>query len=318
MSQVWINGQANARLDGLDRGLAYGDGLFATMRVQHGKILFLSAHLARLRIGAARLGFDWLASDALLAQFKALVSEHQAACIKLVLSRGVGGRGYGAPEHPSVTEIVSLHPMPAHYAHWQQFGVSLKSSAVQLARQPRLAGVKHLNRLEQVLIKSAPLTQGFDDWLVFDAEGGVIGASMANIFLVKGKQVYTPSMAYSGISGVMREHVIFALTELGFDIEVAPLHYTQLTDFDHGFMAQQDVYLNFDIITLTFEKDEVYHVIPVVSNPIDILGDFDPPPFLDNAFSWDWVIMVLIIIGLVILLVVLSPVLPLIFSFIIN
>lgn len=237
MTEVWVNGKQDCQIDPLERGLAYGDGLFATMRFSGGEVLFLRAHLQRLTQGAKRLGFDWCASDPLIAQIKHLAMTHGDGCIKLLLGRGVGGRGYAAPTSGLITEVVSIHAIPSHYSQWQIAGISLMSSDVKLAHQPLLAGIKHLNRLEQVLIKSKQLASGFDDWLVMDQKHNVIESSMANLFLVDGNRVVTPSIALAGVAGVMREQVIYALIERGFDLHITDVSYQQLPQFEHGFIT---------------------------------------------------------------------------------
>jgi len=237
MTEVWVNGQQGCQVNPLERGLAYGDGLFATMRFCGGEVLFLQAHLQRLTQGAKRLGFDWCASGALIAQVAHLAMTHDDGCIKLLLGRGVGGRGYAAPTSGPITEIVSLHTIPSYYSQWQNTGISLKSSEVKLAHQPLLAGIKHLNRLEQVLIKSKTLPSGFEDWLVMDQQRNVIESSMANLFLVDGNNVVTPSIALAGVAGVMREQVIYALVAQGFELHINDVSYQQLSQFEHGFIT---------------------------------------------------------------------------------
>lgn len=237
MSKIWINGKQEHSLSPLDRGLAYGDGLFATMRIVDGEIAFQAAHLGRLTQGAKRLGMIWHASASLIAQLKSLAAQEACGCIKLLLTRGCGGRGYAAPESSSVTEVVSIHPLPAHYRQWQQAGIAITRSPIKLSKQPRLAGIKHLNRLEQVLVKSETITDGFDDWLVLDDEERVIESSMANLFFVDDSKVITPSMSGSGVAGVMRELVIYALIEQGFQVEVRPVNIAHLSHFQHAFMT---------------------------------------------------------------------------------
>lgn len=234
---IWVNGVSQASIAPMDRGLAYGDGLFATMRTDAHGILFFEQHQARLTAGAARLGFDWQMSQALSQQLDTLAKQYPQHCIKLMLTRGVGGRGYAPPEQVQVTEVVSVHPIPAQYALWQQQGIRLATSAVQLGHQPLLAGIKHLNRLEQVLIKSQPLPQVFDDWLVLDCTGQVIESSMANIFFVKGNQVITPSLAHCGVAGVMREQVMLALLALQINIDCLPFGAERLVEFDSAFIT---------------------------------------------------------------------------------
>ncbi len=250
---VWVNGIAEADISAFDRGLAYGDGLFATMRFTKNEryskqgILFLDAHLARLTQSAARLGFSWQPSQELLSLIEqvgqAYIAEQSNqktrcdACIKLLLTRGVGGRGYQPANDVQVTEVLSVHDIPAHYSQWQVNGISLQTSLVKLSRQPRLAGMKHLNRLEQVLIRSGELEQGFDDWLVLDAEDNVIESSMANIFFIQGHSVVTPCLSHSGVAGVMREQLIYWFTQSGFNLDCRELHHDELAQFDHAIIA---------------------------------------------------------------------------------
>ncbi|MGL4939592.1 aminodeoxychorismate lyase [Shewanella sp.] len=234
---IWVNGSVQATIAAADRGLAYGDGLFATMRTNADGILWFETHQARVNDGAARLGFDWQMGTALCQQLTDLAKQYPHHCIKLLITRGVGGRGYAPPCHSTVTEVVSVHPIPAHYAQWQQRGVALQTSTVLLGHQPLLAGIKHLNRLEQVLIRSQPLAADVDDWLVLDCNGKVIESSMANLFFIKDRCVFTPSLAECGVSGVMREQVIRSLLEHDYSVDCVSFGAEALGDFDSAFMT---------------------------------------------------------------------------------
>ncbi len=227
--QFWVNGQAAKQISLQDRAFAYGDGLFATMRVDsQGQVQFLDCHLAKAAQGALRLGFDWQLSETSRVLLLRLAKENPNTCIKLQISRGVGGRGYSAPVNPIINEVLSVHSIPAHYQVWQQQGISLKQSELQLGMQPRLAGIKHCNRLEQVLIKSQDLPQEFDDFWVSDIQGNVIEASMANLFVLIDGHWHTPSLAYAGVAGMMRRQVIQALIELGHNVRLGPVTIEQV------------------------------------------------------------------------------------------
>ncbi|MDP5145342.1 aminodeoxychorismate lyase [Shewanella sp. ULN5] len=252
MTQVWVNQQNSANVSPFDRGLAYGDGVFATMRTypksapQSG-IMFLDLHLARLAQGCQRLHINWTVSETLLAHLSELAEKNPNCCIKLLLTRGVGGRGYQAPVNANVTEITSVHEIPAHYKTWQYQGVALATSSITLAQQPLLAGMKHLNRLEQVLIKTQPLPEGFDDWLVYDTQANVIEASMANIFIVKAQHVYTPAINQAGVSGVMRQAVIEALLDIGVDVRIQSLSQADVVEAD-SIMISNSLFGIIDVI----------------------------------------------------------------------
>ncbi|WP_258406609.1 aminodeoxychorismate lyase [Shewanella spartinae] len=239
MSQtIWVNGEQAASVSAFDRGLAYGDGLFATMRCRGAEVLFLESHLLRLAQGAHRLGFPLPDSAALSEQLAKACEQGckqftQDYCLKLLVSRGTGGRGYLPPQTPAPTCVLSLHEIPAHYRQWQVAGIKLQLSPVTLGQQPLLAGMKHLNRLEQVLIRTHKLDDGFDDWLVCDTAGNIIEASMANLFFIKGRTLVTPSLEQAGVAGVMREQLLLWFVEAGFSLEVRRVTSDELADFDH-------------------------------------------------------------------------------------
>ncbi|MDF0535273.1 aminodeoxychorismate lyase [Shewanella sp. A32] len=243
MGSVWVNGKPADTIDVRDRAFTYGDGLFATMAVDGaGAIQFLSCHLQRLTDGAARLGFSWQPSETLLTLLTETAGRFPRHCLKLQLSRGVGGRGYAPPTAPQVTEVVSFSPIPVHYTSWQQQGIKLQTSTVQLAKQPLLAGMKHLNRLEQVLIKSYALDEDCDDWLVCDTDGWLVESSMANLFLLFQDendqwQALTPAMNNCGVSGVMRQQVIMTLLAMGVHVQVVPVTYDWLARVSHLFIS---------------------------------------------------------------------------------
>ncbi|GIU31107.1 4-amino-4-deoxychorismate lyase [Shewanella colwelliana] len=273
MSDMWINGLRQNLISGSDRGLAYGDGLFATMRCGETGIKFRQLHLERLSQSAQRLGFVWQASPALLLQLDEISSHSfvqfgQDFCIKLLISRGSGGRGYQAPQQPDISEIVSVHAIPAHYSTLQQQGVALQTSPIRLAKQPRLAGMKHLNRLEQVLIKSQTLAAGFDDWLVLDSDEKVIESSMANLFCIKDEQVVTPALSASGVAGVMREQLIYWLNDAGYCVQMRTVDVAELEQFDHLFISNS----LFGVISVNQVNQFHFTSSPIVSRAREALS----------------------------------------------
>lgn len=194
-----------AGVDAADRGLAYGDGVFETLRVHAGAPVWWDAHVARLQHGAARLGFAppdaaWLRNevDALLA------GQGAPAVLKLVLTRGAGGRGYRAPDPPTPTLVISRHPLPAPVpgplvVRWCQ---------LRMALQPALAGIKHLNRLEQVLARAEWRDEAIHEGLLLDAAGRVACATAANVFARIGGRWLTPKVDDCGVAGIARAWVL--------------------------------------------------------------------------------------------------------------
>ena len=206
---IIINGQFQDKVDVTERAVQYGDGCFTTMTFAEGKLQLWPQHLARLQNNCQRLAIEFTQWQAIEESACTLIAKAPLASgvIKVLISRGTGGRGYSPLNVSAPSYIVSCHDLPAHYSAWQQQGISLGLSPVKLARQPLLAGIKHLNRLEQVLVKQALDLTEFDDALVCDTNDNIIEASAANVFWLHQGQWFTPSLTESGVSGVMRNAI---------------------------------------------------------------------------------------------------------------
>ena len=209
MAEFLVNGQQQ-QLDVADRGLSYGDGVFETIAVIAGKALLWGAHIQRMRLGAKRLKIsfsDQLASD-FYSDFQALSHDSSVnGVLKLTLTRGVGQRGYKIDPSIDVTRIAMLSAMPDYSDH-QERGIRLFLCQTQLARQPLLAGIKHLNRLEQVLARSEWSDPNIVEGLVCDTQGHVIEGCMSNLFWVTRNVLYTPDLTFAGVAGIVRETLL--------------------------------------------------------------------------------------------------------------
>ena len=192
-----------------DRAFMYGDGTFTTCLIEQSQIKLLPLHLKRLKHACRTLaihGVDW---DRLEAQMADCADNNpERAVLKVLISRGRGGRGYQLPETSVPTVVLSINPYPDHYDLLKQRGVALGISDISLAKQPLLAGLKHLNRLEQVLIRSKINPNKYDDVIVTDTDGFVVECSASNIFWRQNDIWYTPALNQSGVAGVMREFLL--------------------------------------------------------------------------------------------------------------
>ncbi len=212
---MWINGIAQATLSARDRAVQFGDGCFTTAAVRNGRVLMFDAHLQRLRQSCERLQMpvpDW---SLLEKEMQHAARSESQAVLKVILTPGAGGRGYSRRGSSAPTRILSLSPWPQHYATLQQQGVRLITSPVRLARNPLLAGIKHLNRLEQVLIRHYLDESDADEALVLDTQGCVIECCAANLFWRSGTCIYTPRLDQAGVDGIMRRFLIAQLTASG-------------------------------------------------------------------------------------------------------
>ena len=192
------------------------------MQVHSGRIALFERHCNRLRYHANRLALDF---D--ISQFS-LVARQQAqnlgnGVLKVLVCSDDGGRGYARAAGGQTRFTITQHALPNYYIGWQKEGVALGVSDIKLGLQPLLAGLKHLNRLEQVMIKEHLSESDFDDVLVTDIENRLIEASAANVFLMLDGAWYTPELSLCGVAGVMREFVIERLGELGRPVTVKAL-----------------------------------------------------------------------------------------------
>ncbi len=192
-------------LDPRDRGLAYGDGLFETILVHRGRPVWWSEHLHRLARGCDVLGLSLPDRTFLRAEADALASGCSRGVLKMVLTRGVGERGYMPAAGAVPTLLLALStPPPAPPSS----GLALRWCTTPLAIQPRLAGIKHLNRLEQVLARGEWSDPAIDEGLLRDSVGRVVSATSANLFIHRDGQWLTPPVADCGIAGTCRDWLL--------------------------------------------------------------------------------------------------------------
>jgi 4-amino-4-deoxychorismate lyase len=189
-----------AGIDPRNRGLAYGDGLFETMRVHRGRVPLWPRHLARLREGASRLGIALASVDCMEARIAEAIGGCGAGVLKLLLTRGGGGRGYAPAVDSAPAWLLSLHPMPAP----PRSGLLLHWCETRLALQPALAGIKHCNRLEQVLARAEVERAGRDEGLMLDMAGIPTCATAANLLVLREGRWSTPRVDACGVAGVLR------------------------------------------------------------------------------------------------------------------
>lgn len=204
MNDVLIDGAPGDAIAVMDRGLVYGDGVFRTLAVSGGVPEFWPQHMAKLAEDCTRLGIAAPDAAVLTADARQLLAGVDKAVLKIIVTRGVGGRGYKPPQPATPTRIVLRAAFPAYTPEMAERGVVLRLCDTRLGLQPRLAGVKHLNRLEQVLAREEWSDPEIADGLMLDSDGRAIEGVMTNLFVVKNGEVATPDLTRCGVSGVMR------------------------------------------------------------------------------------------------------------------
>jgi len=190
-----------------DRGLAYGDGLFETMRAHRGGVPWFERHWARMADGARRLRMALPDRPLVESNLHEMLADGGDGVLKLLLTRGGGGRGYSAAAVTGPTWILTRHPLPPPP---RANGLHLRWCDTRLAVQPLLAGLKHCNRLEQVLARGEWVGDDWDEGLVRDTDGNVVSATSANLFALRGDRWQTPRVDRCGVAGVCRGWVLEA------------------------------------------------------------------------------------------------------------
>lgn len=219
-----------------DRGLHYGDGLFETALLTGGRIRFLDDHLERLAAGCERLGLPCPERATLLKEIAMLTAGRGEGVLKITLTRGSGGRGYNPPPGQAATRLLALYP-PLEPPASPDAGIIVRWCSMRLGRNPALAGIKHLNRLEQVLARSEWTTADVEEGLMLDTEGELVSATAGTLFLVRDGQLVTSDLRYCGIRGVMRSRVIVAAFEAGLEVAEQPLWATDLEAAEEVFIT---------------------------------------------------------------------------------
>ncbi|WP_206485579.1 aminodeoxychorismate lyase [Thalassotalea sp. G2M2-11] len=232
MTNCLVNGQATEQIPINDRGLAYGDGIFTTAKVIDGEIEYFAEHLSRLSQGCHYLGICYH-HQRLLPEISQAISGVDNAVVKIMITAGSGGRGYSRVGADNAQRIISVHPLPAHYQQWSEQGVTLENSELQLGINPLLKGLKHLNRLEQVLIRAELDQLPCDDLLVSNINNEVIETSCANVFWFKQGELQTPELTDSGVAGIYRKKLL----EHDAHINVVKTSFAQLKNVEAMFIC---------------------------------------------------------------------------------
>lgn len=228
MHDCLVNGEISSAVSAADRGLNYGDGVFETVRVRGGVARFWQSHMDRLEIGCQRLGIARPEQAVLLREVQTVSAGRPVCVVKIIVTRGVPdartGRGYAPPRDGAVTRIVACYPMPdgmestvegvsnPNDPSHSPAGLRVRICELRLARQPVLAGIKHLNRLEQVMARSEWDDPKYSEGILLDEDDYVVCGTASNIFLVSAGQMLAPRLDRCGVRGVMRGEILKAFT----------------------------------------------------------------------------------------------------------
>jgi 4-amino-4-deoxychorismate lyase len=240
-----VNGQSSHVLDVRDRGLAYGDGVFETIALKQGQVQLWQAHRHRLSTGLMTLGI--VADEAAaLSLINTIVDDIKAAyllfdrpdgVIKIIVTRGFGGRGYAAPIAPLPTRIVYMMPEPSGRSQLSSEGVRVRLCQHCWSNNAALAGIKHLNRLDQVMARSEWTDVNIHEGIMLNQDGLVISGVMSNLFIEMDGVLITPLLDQCGINGTMAELVCATAKQLGIKLVQHEVTFDALLNADSVFIT---------------------------------------------------------------------------------
>lgn len=250
-----VNGKPAKMLPLTDRAIQFGDGVFRTMRKEKGKILFWDEQYQKLKHDAEVIQIVCPEKALLEADLAEL--RLRDAAVKIILSRGNSIRGYAPAVDAKATRIVQENTLPETYAHLLTDGVRIRFAEWRLSAHPKLAGIKHLNRLDNVMARLEHTDAEIFESLMLDQEGWVTEGTMSNVFALKNAILFTPDLRYGGVAGVMRDKVIAAAKKLGIAVIILPLTPENILEADE--------------LILT---NSLFGVVPVRECDLQVWADF--------------------------------------------
>ena len=236
-----INGSFDHVISPFDRGFAYGDGVFRTMKMVGGLPDSWPLHYQKLVADCAAINIVCPSAELLMSDLQQLflpigLSEVEPAIAKIIITRGEGNRGYTPPAITAPMRVVTKSAMPQYPEIRFSEGVNLIVCETRLASQFKLAGIKHLNRLENVLARmewtDTHMTNGIADGIMLDSPGNVIECTSANIFARFGDTLMTPSLLQCGVAGITRQRIIDLAYTLSLKVKVEVIDFPTLLSAD--------------------------------------------------------------------------------------
>ncbi len=254
MNKILINGIEETRIDVRDRGYQYGDGLFDTIAFKNSKLQLWNEHMQRLQAGCKRLSLNTVDEAVWLDDIKKLNLSADAV-IKISISRGISARGYAYNQRDANTRVTAAYSWPDYPADNQQ-GIIATFCNTPISINPALAGIKHINRLDNVLARNewhdSEIVEGF----MLDNKGHIIEGTMSNVFCILGDELYTPLLEQCGVAGVMRQQVINLANELNITVNIVDISQQNFLQMDALFITNSLIGL-WPVKTIVDEKKSV-------------------------------------------------------------
>ncbi len=236
-NKTLINGKTTDTLSSLDRGLHYGDGVFETIAIYEKQPLCLTEHLTRLDTGCKRILIAPVKHDVLIDEITSLSNAIEQGVIKIIITRGQGSRGYVIPEKVTPTRIVSLHPWPEYPIDNIKTGINAHLCTNRYSQNSALGGIKHLNRLEQIMARSEIRDRYIAEGIVMDTDDNIIEGTMSNIFFAVDNELLTPDLSECGVEGIIRQKIINLSAKNNINLKVQKVSLQLLSSADEVFVC---------------------------------------------------------------------------------
>ncbi len=232
-SVVLINGEEQDKISIFSRNMQYGDGLFETCVAMDNQILFWSCHFSRLEIGCEKLNINKIDEGVWLSDIKKAfaLSLKKNCIVKLILSRGNSLRGYGYKDDIKPVRIVIISEMHQSLIN-KEFSLEYSTSGYH--SNPQLAGIKHCNRLEQILARS---NLSCNEAIMLDEKENVISVTQGNIYFIFGNKLLTPKLDRCGVVGSRRSLILELARSLKMDALESNISINQAQQADEVFIS---------------------------------------------------------------------------------
>lgn len=238
---ILINGALSDHVSAFDRGLQYGDGVFETIKVNQGRLCLWDTHIQRLQQGCERLYITVPDAQVLEYEARHLAKGMTKGVIKIILTRGIGGRGYKILPGVAATRILISYGYPDYPTTFWSNGVSTRICRTALGHNASLAGIKHLNRLEQIIARAEWQDEDLAEGIMLDENGKIIEGTMTNIFFVEKNILVTPKLEKCGVKGVMRDQILSIAQDTGVSFDISEVGKERL-------LAANEVFLTNSVI----------------------------------------------------------------------
>lgn len=222
LQKGWFNGAESSSMPMDDRSALFGDSCFTTMAIFQGQPEFFDAHRRRLQTTAEQLRFPAIDWNVLRKEMLQACPDNANAVLRVMISRGQSQSGYRIAAALNANRYITRREFPQQVLAFAQRGITLTVCQTRLSQNATLAGLKHGNRLEQVLARAEWQDDNIVEGLMLDADDFVIEGTCSNVFFVDAQdRLCTPSLHLSGVAGIVRQAVLDEAELRGLTIQIA-------------------------------------------------------------------------------------------------